>query len=209
MIKVIKNSNNLSTWYYDSGWKKSTEIADGNGWNLKTGKLLEYRTIDSAGIKYIPYLNGLMYFDTNDFYHFDSTSIKNQSFKNGPIIVQSNLNLGDSQATLLSGYQDYFCEKRKGYIYISEEGNYTFTGQSDDDGMLKIEDNEQYISWSGTKTYFTIYLTIGYHLIEFYHGEGSGGQISEVYWTTPSNSTAVSIPSSVFFYSDTEYKSYL
>lgn len=188
------------------GWKKKEGLAQGDGWNKKTGKVFEYRTLEKANLKHNVFLQGLMYFDTNDFYSFSSPDVKNQTFKNGPIIVQRNLNLGDSEPTLLSGYSDYFCEKRKGYIYIAEAGSYTFSGQADDHGMLKLEDNEAYISWSGTKTYFTVNLEVGYHLIEYYHGEGGGGQITEVYWTTPSNSTATSIPAEVFFYSPKEYR---
>lgn len=36
----------------ESSWKKKEGLAKGEGWNKKTGKVLKYRNIESAGIKY-------------------------------------------------------------------------------------------------------------------------------------------------------------
>jgi len=36
----------------DPGWKKKTGLVDGSGWNIKTGKLFKYRSIENAGIKF-------------------------------------------------------------------------------------------------------------------------------------------------------------
>lgn len=189
--------------------KKNGVIKSSRGWNKKTGKVFSYRSLKNAYEQSIEFLPGIMYFDTDDFNTFSSTDVKNNYFKNGPIIVQRNLNLGDGESTLISGYSDYFCEKFKGYIYISEAGSYRFVGTSDNSGMLKIDDHEQYILLDVVKDYFTIDLDVGYHLIEYYHGEEYGGQISEVYWYTPGSSSYASIPASVLFYSFDEYNKYL
>ena len=65
------------------------------------------------------------------------------------------------------------------------------------------------ISWSGTYNYFNInFDKNGYYPFEYFHGEGSGGQIADVRWITPdiqsnpnnfSSSYAVTMPSNVFF----------
>lgn len=146
---------------------------------------------------------GFLYWDTNQgggiFNNYEDADSREY---NGPIIVTDrNLNLGDRETTLINHYSDYFTEKMVGYIKIEAVGSYTFSGQADNTGALMINGTIGYITWSGIKTYFTInFDSPGYYPFKYFHGEENGGQIAEVYWTTPTNSSRVSVPKEVLYY---------
>lgn len=173
------------------------------GFNVLTKRPVKYRSMEH--ILPNPYLPGFFYSDTNSRNSFssfdDAASI---SFNNITHITKRNLNLGNDEATLFSGYTNDFTEKIWGYMYIETPGTYTFSGQSDDHGALQIKVNDTVykskITWSGIHNYFTVnFPESGYYPFEYYHGEGGGGQISEVYWTTPTNSNSTSLPSDIFY----------
>jgi hypothetical protein len=178
------------------------------------GKPERFRIASEKSIDRVCFVQGFLTCDTQDEYDFDSfKQASNNSFGQIKFIQGKNLNLGNEEPTLVSNYHDYFIEKRYGYIYISEAGDYTFSGQSDDDGALMIDVNGVQhigkITWEGTYDYFTIKFTEpGYYKYEYYHGEGNGGQIAEVYWTTPSNNSAVSIPADVLFVKSSDANRY-
>jgi hypothetical protein len=183
---------------------KKVEYETSDGFN-EFGKPERFRIASEKSIDKDHFVQGFLTCDTQDAYDFDSfKQASNNSFGQIKFIQGKNLNLGNEESTLVSNYHDWFIEKRFGFIYISEAGDYTFSGQSDDDGALMIDiDGVQHIGkidWDDIHEYFTItFNEPGYYPYEYYHGEGDGGQIAEVYWTTPSNNSVVSIPADVLF----------
>lgn len=173
------------------------------GFNVLTKRPVKYRSMEN--FLHAKYMIGFFYSDTNSRYSFSSfDDAANISFNNTKYIIGRNLNLGNNEATLVSGYTDYFTEKIWGYMYIENPGTYTFSGQSDNHSALQIKVNDvvykNKITWSGIHNYFTVnFPETGYYPFEYYHGEENGGQIAEVYWTTPTNSTRTSLPTDIFY----------
>lgn len=184
------------------GWKKKEGLAQGDGWNKKTGKVFEYRTLEKANIKYNDYINGLLYWDSNaasTISSFDDAVNKFQTGANGPIFT-TKFNLVDGEGTLISGYTDYFIVKMKGYIKIENPGTYKFFTNQDDQVAMKVHDKTGY--YSGASSSFgeriSIDLEKGYYDFEFYFAEGSGNQYYNIKWQPPGATTYEDIPYGIF-----------
>lgn len=78
----------------DPGWKKKTGLADGNGWNIKTGKLFKYRSIENAGIKFndFPKSGLILYYNMDDE---NSTCVDTVNGYNMTIQAGSGLTYGN------------------------------------------------------------------------------------------------------------------
>lgn len=149
---------------------------------------------------------GFLYWDKSQGTFSSFADAQSWSYDGPTLITGRNLNLGDSESTFINHRSDYFTEKRTGYIKIETPGTYTFSGQADDTGGLMVNGVTGYITWSGIKDYLTItFDKPGFYPFEYYHGENDGGQIAEVYWTTPTNSSRVSVPYEVLYYNTKEY----
>ena len=182
----------------EAGWKKKEGLVQGDGWNKKTGKVFEYRTLEKANIKYNDYINGLLYWDSNaasSISSFDDAVNKFQTGANGPIFT-TKFNLVDGEGTLISGYTNYFIVKMKGYIKIENPGTYKFFTNQDDQIAMKVHDKTGY--FSGASGSFgeriSIYLEKGYYDFEFYFAEGSGNQYYTIKWQPPGASSYEDIP---------------
>ncbi len=93
-----------------------------------------------------------------------------------------------------------FSVKWDGYIYIPEEGDYTFSLKHDDDARLTIDGEELYYlaDWSHNqyKDSKTKHFKVGYYPIEYTFIEKSGGAHAHLQWRNNQNITSsVIVPS--------------
>lgn len=78
----------------EAGWKKKTGLVDGSGWNLKTGKLFKYRSIEMAEIKFndFPKDGLILYYNMDDE---NSTCVDTVNGYNMTIQAGSGLTYGN------------------------------------------------------------------------------------------------------------------
>ncbi len=102
------------------------------------------------------------------------------------------------------GSNDSFLTYMRGRIYAEEAGLYQFAIDGDDAIELRI-DASPVIAWysnhsakDAPQKSTSIYLSAGYHSIEYLHENGSGNAEYMLYWNTPADSTLRIIPDNVF-----------
>ncbi|MFP4016401.1 MAG: PA14 domain-containing protein [Halanaerobiales bacterium] len=106
---------------------------------------------------------------------------------------------------------NYFSLLLGGYIYIPEDGTYTFALDSDDASDLFIN-NQLVVSWYGSHTMANnyeqtgeIYLTRGYHLIQVRLEEGQGETGLRLAWKEPNDFRFNKIPAEQFYIDKTDF----
>lgn len=85
----------------------------------------------------------------------------------------------------VSRYNDYFTTIIKGYIYIDTSGTYSFSCRGDDCHAFCIDGKTFLFNSSTSNADGSIFLSAGYHPIEFYHREATGGNSYYLYWKKP------------------------
>lgn len=123
----------------------------------------------------------------------DYNDLRNKSYTNGPIITQS---IPASSRSLVSGYEDNFCQKFIGFVRFeqSEAGTYYFQAYGDDRALLYVDGN--FVVYSSQSENISYEITAGYHFFEFYHMEGGGSQNWYLRWKTPGSGSFSNFPCS-------------
>ena len=143
---------------------------------------------------------GFMVFDfySSEIEYNNPDYIRNCNFSKN-YVISTNVNV-NGYNSLVNGYGDYFVQKFIGYLDISQEevGTYCFRAYGDDRGLLYIDDTMVTFNGSGNDASYV--LTQGFHFIEFYTVEISGGQSWYLKWKKPSSSSFEDFPASRIYY---------
>ncbi|MFG6455798.1 beta strand repeat-containing protein [Roseateles sp. BYS96W] len=132
----------------------------------------------------------------------------NQTWLGAPVLTRQDADINftwgsGSPATGVVGV-DNFSARWTGYLNITTAGVYTFAIKADDAASLYIDGqllaNTTYAA--GQVTALPLTLSAGQHTLLMQSNEGTGGAYTQLLWTTPSASTLVAVPSSVFSYGD-------
>ncbi|MFP4662073.1 MAG: PA14 domain-containing protein [Halanaerobiales bacterium] len=106
---------------------------------------------------------------------------------------------------------NYYSILLGGYIFVPEDGNYTFAIDSDDASDLFIN-NELVVSWyddhnmaNNYEQNGDIYLTKGYHLIQIRLEEGRGEEGLRLAWKKPDDQRFYKIPADNFYVDKTDF----
>jgi len=103
------------------------------------------------------------------------------------------------------GPSDNYISIYKGYIYCAESGTYRFATNSDESSFVFIN-GTKVVEWAGDHGPGGVYgehngaikLTKGFHKIEYYHEEVSGGQACVLGWWTPGAKQVCLVPAQAF-----------
>ena len=142
-------------------------------------------------------VTGLYY----DFYAGDTWDFVNEFLNSSIYKSGSTENIDITIKNEFYPDNDYFAFAFRGYLYIEQEGNYTFHIASDDGSMLYI-DNNLVINNDGLKNEIEeksgqLNLTSGAHYIEVYFFERTGNEYLKLEYEGP-GITKQSIPSELF-----------
>jgi len=128
----------------------------------------------------------------------------NMDFDGDPVYTEYILTLDINWAyssPFITVPNNYFSAIIEGYIYIKEDGNYTFRLKSDDGSNLYIDDI-LIINGSGPLAIDieqTMYLSKGYHKIRIEYTEYSGTATIKLEWKTPYKAVYEVIPPKYLF----------
>ena len=103
------------------------------------------------------------------------------------------------------GPSDKYMSIYTGYIYCERSGTYRFAINSDESSFFFV-DGKKIVEWAGNHGPGGVYgehngaanLSKGYHKIEYYHEEGSGGQACVLGWWTPGAKQVCLVPERAF-----------
>lgn len=119
--------------------------------------------------------------------------------------VLSQINHNSGNPFELRG-SEYYLALMEGYLYVPEDGFYTFAVDGDDAVELKINDTV-YSSWYGAHgaqnspyNEVTWGLSKGYHKLGYRMQEYEGGDSFYAYWRKPNDITTQIIPTSAFYH---------